>query len=91
MVDKRLNKEGISMTLNDKSEAIFWENGHKIEFSDFIDQTAIRESSMTGWKAGDKVAYMTAGLVWRSGVIMMVSQELGHGRVGYWMKMKTIY
>merc|ERR1719318_1719897 len=75
MVDKRLNKEGISMMLNEKSEAIFLEKGEKIEFSDLNNQTDGRESSMTGWKAGDKVAYMTAGLVWRRGVIMMVRQD----------------
>merc|ERR1719318_2519437 len=75
MVDKRLNKEGISMMLNEKSEAIFLEKGEKIEFSDLNNQTNGRESSTTGWKVGDKVAYMTAGLVWRRGVIMMVRQD----------------
>ena len=44
---------GISMILNDKSEAIFWENGQKIEVSDLTHQTAVRESSMAGWKAVD--------------------------------------
>ena len=54
---------GISMMLNDKSGAIYWENGQKMEFSDLTHQNAVRESSTTGWKAVDKVAYMTAGLV----------------------------
>ena len=47
MVDKRLNKEGILMMLNEKSEAIFWEKGTKIELSDLNHQTSIRETSKT--------------------------------------------
>ena len=50
-----VDKEGISMMLNNKSKAIFWENDKKIAFNEFF---------LTSWKAGDKVAYMTAGLVW---------------------------
>ena len=50
-----VDKEGISMMLNNKSKAMFWENEQKIAFNEFF---------LTSWKAGDKVAYMTAGLVW---------------------------
>ena len=58
-----------------------WENGRKIEFSDLNSKSAARESSMPGWKAGERVAYRTAGLVWRGGVIRMVRQDQGQVKV----------
>jgi hypothetical protein len=48
MVDKQLDKEGISMMMNDKGEASFWLNGEKIMFG-------YCELSSGGWKIGDKV------------------------------------
>ena len=33
--------KGLNMMMNDKSEAMYWENGQKIEFSDLNPQTCV--------------------------------------------------